>query len=128
MGLRTFFLYQNQCYASFNTGWTCFNSNFDTIDCGGPTQYNTTSNSFWFENPEVAYHVYTGWQIGAGMLGLGVATFAKVLDLLCNLVLPTPSITRNRDEQWEYEKLAIEKEKEQEANEVDEEQAVDVES
>lgn len=39
-------------------------------------------------------------------IALGVATFAKVLDLLCNILVPTPSITRSQKEQWEYERLA----------------------
>ena len=55
------------------------------------------------------------------MVGLGIATFAKVFDLLCNFAIPTPSITRDRDEQWEYEKLAIKNDMERERDE--EEQA-----
>lgn len=50
------------------------------------------------------------------MIALGIATFAKVLDLVCNFLIPTPSITRNRDEQWEYEKLVAAKNEEGEEN------------
>lgn len=95
MGLRTFFLFRNQCYASFNTGWTCLNEDMEQIDCGDD-----------FDNPELFIKSYMQWQRGPGLLGLGVATFAKLLDLVCNFLIPTPSITRDRNEQWEYEKLA----------------------
>jgi hypothetical protein len=38
------------------------------------------------------------------MWGLGIATFAKILDLLCNLIIPTPTTTRSREEHEEYER------------------------
>lgn len=99
MGLRAFFLYQNQCYASFNTGWTCYDEDMQPLDYGSGVD---------FDAPEVVYQSYLHWQASAGLIGLGVATFAKVLDLLCNFLVPTPSVTRDRDEQWEYEKLSKE--------------------
>ena len=49
---------------------------------------------------------FASWQAGAGLIALGDATFAKVLDLPCNLLIPTPSITQSKKEQWEYEHLA----------------------
>lgn len=44
---------------------------------------------------------------GWGFVMLGVSTCSKFLNLFCHLVLPTPTITRNKDEQWEYEERAI---------------------
>ena len=40
------------------------------------------------------------WRAGPVM-----ATFLKIVDLLCNMVVPTPTITRKREEQEEYENL-----------------------
>lgn len=93
MGLRTWFLFRNQCFASFRKGWYCFDQELNEIDC------DATDDLFYGS-------AYFYWQAGPGLIALGVATFAKVLDLLCNLLVPTPSITRSLKEQWEYERLA----------------------
>ncbi|CAB9523862.1 expressed unknown protein [Seminavis robusta] len=120
MGLRTWFIYRNQCFASFASGWECYDATFERVECGD--EYTYDSGKFFFHNPSVAYSVYTNWMIGPGLICLGVATFAKVMDLLCNFVIPTPSITRNRDEQWEYERLV---QKQEEAQEVEQEEEVE---
>jgi len=69
MGVRTFFLFKNQCHASFRQGWYCFDSALEEIDCD-------TGDDFFLAS-------YFNWQAGPGLIGLGVATFAKILDLLC---------------------------------------------
>jgi len=91
MGVRTFFLFKNQCHASFRQGWYCFDSALEEIDCD-------TGDDFFLA-------AYFNWQAGPGLIGLGVATFAKILDLLCNIIVPTPTITRSPEEQAEYERL-----------------------
>eukprot|EP00544_Gedaniella_sp_CCMP2646_P015477 CAMPEP_0202503394 /NCGR_PEP_ID=MMETSP1361-20130828/41628_1 /ASSEMBLY_ACC=CAM_ASM_000849 /TAXON_ID=210615 /ORGANISM="Staurosira complex sp., Strain CCMP2646" /LENGTH=1063 /DNA_ID=CAMNT_0049136599 /DNA_START=154 /DNA_END=3348 /DNA_ORIENTATION=+ len=93
MGLRTWFLYRNQCFASFRNGWYCFDEQLNEIDCDA-------SDDIFYGSALV------DWDAGPGLVALGVATFAKVLDLLCNILVPTPSITRSKNEQWEYERLA----------------------
>ena len=92
MGLRTWFLYRNQCFASFRNGWYCFDEQLNEIDCDA-------SDDIFYGSALV------DWDAGPGLVALGVATFAKVLDLLCNILVPTPSITRSKNEQWEYERL-----------------------
>ena len=93
MGLCTWFLFQNQCFASFWKGWNSFDKQLNEIDC------NETDDIFYGS-------ACFSWQAGAGLIALGDATFAKVLDLPCNLLIPTPSITQSKKEQWEYEHLA----------------------
>ena len=45
------------------------------------------------------------WRAGPGLICVVMATFLKIVDLLCNMMVPTPTITRKREEQEEYEKL-----------------------
>lgn len=104
MGVRTWFLFRNQCVSSFREGWFCYDEDLNQIDC------ETAGDAFYGT-------AYFGWQVGPGLICLGVATFAKILDLLCNIILPTPSITRNKEEQWEYERIVTEKENEEVENE-----------
>jgi len=92
MGIRIFILFGNQCHSSFREGLYCFDADLQEIDCDGAgDDFNISA--------------YFGWQAGPGLTALGVATFAKVLDLLCNIILPTPSITRSMKEQADYDKL-----------------------
>jgi hypothetical protein len=93
MGLCTWFLFQNQCFTSFWKGWNSFDKQLNEIDC------NETDDIFYGST-------CFSWQAGAGLIALGDATLAKVLDLPCNLLIPTPSITQSKKEQWEYEHLA----------------------
>jgi hypothetical protein len=104
LGVRTFFLFRNQCHESFREGWFCFDSELNEVECDNP------GDNFFGS-------VYFHWQAGSGLVALGIATFAKVLDLLCNIAVPTPTITRNREEQWEYERIAQQAMKEDEEDE-----------
>jgi len=40
---------------------------------------------------------------GFGEICLALATLLKIVDIICNIMLPTPSITRSHEEQAEYE-------------------------
>lgn len=91
LGLQTFFLYQNQCFKSFRQGEYCFDENRELTECSA-------------DNPAFDIEIDFQWYAGTALYGLGVATFAKILDLLCNIIIPTPSITRSREEQEEYER------------------------
>jgi hypothetical protein len=43
------------------------------------------------------------WKAGLGQICLLLATLLKVVDIVINIVLPTPTITRNHQEQVDYE-------------------------
>ena len=45
------------------------------------------------------------WKAGPGLICVITATFLKIVDILCNMMVPTPKITRSRQEQEDYEKL-----------------------
>jgi hypothetical protein len=66
-----------------------------------------------FHNATVSYNrgmlnvlVDYSWRVGTGQICLLTSFGMKVIELGLNCMLPTPSITRSLDEQWEYEKLA----------------------
>ena len=48
------------------------------------------------------------WDAGPCYILLGGAVFIRLFSMLCNLTVPTPPITRNREMQWEYERIAQE--------------------
>lgn len=48
------------------------------------------------------------WKAGPGLICIVTATILKVVDIICNMMVPTPTITRNREEQQEYEVLGAE--------------------
>ena len=45
------------------------------------------------------------WTVGTGQLCFFVAFGLKIIESVCNCLLPTPLITRSIDEQWQYESL-----------------------
>lgn len=47
------------------------------------------------------------WEAGNGYLCVVVATLLKIVDVLCNLTVPTPAICRDHREQAMYEIVAI---------------------
>lgn len=55
------------------------------------------------DSDDVFLVVYFTWSAGLGQICLALATFLKIVDIVCNIVLPTPTITRDHREQEEYE-------------------------
>ena len=99
LGMRTFFLFRGGCLRSLLQGEYCFDSNGTIIpDCS----YET------LEDHEDAQVVAAfEWSAGFAYGFLGFSAFLKVVNLVCHLLIPTPSITRTKEEQWEYEHKAI---------------------
>lgn len=54
----------------------------------------------------VAVLVDFAWTVGTGQICLFVGFGLKVLNFVCNCCVATPTITRDRQEQWQYERLA----------------------
>jgi hypothetical protein len=60
------------------------------------------------ENPSAVIFDF-GWKIGIGMICLFCGFGCKFLDFLCSCCfIPTPSITRSREDQEQYEQLNVE--------------------
>lgn len=100
LGMRTFWLFRARCFRSFLKGWFCFDVDGVLIDGCNDGNFNT------FDGVETI--TYFEFDSGIGYVLLGVSTFLKVINLVCHLIIPTPSITRNKELQWEYELKATE--------------------
>ena len=98
LGMRTFFLFRGDCFRSFLQGEHCFDSTGAIIP---GCSYDTSGD--YGDAQVVANFV---WTAGFAYFFLGFSAFLKVLNLVCHLLIPTPSITRNKEEQWEYEQKA----------------------
>jgi hypothetical protein len=90
MALQTWIVYQRRCFVSFYSGDTYFNADREKVDS---------------DDPSAVFLLDFQWHPGVGLNCLKTASFLKVLDMLCNLAIPTPSITRSRLEQELYERL-----------------------
>ena len=47
------------------------------------------------------------WNIGPVQILFPVGFGLKIIDFICNWCIATPTITRSREEQWEYENLSL---------------------
>ena len=47
------------------------------------------------------------WNIGPGRILFLVGFGLKIIYLICNCCITTPTITRSREEQWEYDNLSL---------------------
>jgi hypothetical protein len=94
MSLSTYLGYNNQCFESFYDGTIFFDADSNVV--------NNESQAAFLANFD--------WEAGNGLICIFVATFIKVVDILANVLVPTPTITRNRKEQEEYEGLSGEEE------------------
>lgn len=88
-------------YSEFNK--KCLDIFFDEL-----VSYSSTGNVAEPGSLDEAVVVDFKWKIGNGAICLFVAFGLKLIQFLCNCCIPTPAITRNLDEQEEYEKLAEE--------------------
>jgi hypothetical protein len=90
MSLSTYVGYNNQCFESFYDGKIFFDAEDTGVDI----------------ESQAAFVANFHWEAGNGLICLSVATCIKVVDILVNVLVPTPTITRNRKEQEEYEALS----------------------
>lgn len=91
------------CAVTYYHFTQCFDSFFD-----GPISYNSYGSVVEVDSPQEAVTVNFEWQLGSGSTCLFAAIILKLVQFLCNCCIPTPSITRDVEDQEEYEKLAEE--------------------
>lgn len=65
----------------------------------------------------VSFTMNFDWEAGRGYLFVVVATLLKIVDVLCNLAVPTPTICRDHAEQAIYEVIALNRDAEEGADE-----------
>jgi hypothetical protein len=90
LSLSTIMNYRNNCIDKFYDGTVTFDENRVPVEDPDSDEAFATIDFDW-----------TG---GAGLKCLLAATVIKIVDVLVHLSLPSPSITRNREEQANYEK------------------------
>jgi hypothetical protein len=90
MSLSTYLGYESQCFESFYDGSIYYDADFKALD----------------DDTGAMYEAVFDWKAGNGLLLLFGATFIKVIDIIANLIVPTPTITRDHKEQEEYELLS----------------------
>jgi hypothetical protein len=91
--IYTFVIYQFRCFRSFGFGTICIHEDGEIIDAPNgscPPDFVTVQRLFW---------------AGPGWISLSVASGLKILDMLFNFAIPTPTICRDPEEQREYELL-----------------------
>jgi hypothetical protein len=90
MTLSTILAYENSCFESFYDGNVYFDADSNALD----------------DENGATYLADFDWEAGNGLICLYLATFIKLIDIIANILVPTPTITRNRKEQEEYEALS----------------------
>lgn len=90
LSMNTLLRYNNQCFAAFYSGSVPFDRNLDPLDD---------------DNTEPFFTVEFDWNAGPGLICLYLGTVLKAIDIGANMLVPSPSITRDEKEQLEYELL-----------------------
>ena len=98
--LVTWYGYKNGCIDSFHSHEVLVDSDLHPIVEGDP-------------NSITAFILDFDWQAGQGYLFVVVATLLKMVDVVCNLAVPTPSICRDHGEQAIYEVIALNRDADQ---------------
>ena len=101
------------CYSWFGYTTACFNNfpQYDLVFFGKDNvtsveEFNAQSSSQSFSSDNVI--VRRDWDAGHGLICIVAATLLKIVDSVFNWVVPTPSITRDHDEQKAYEYMSQE--------------------
>ena len=122
VAIYTFVMYQFRCFRSINSGIVCVDENGEFFGSPGETGYYivygdpTTSSStagtvgegseeVCFNTDEPYYYYEQDFHAGPGWIALAISTGLKILDMLFNMVIPTPTICRDLEEQRLYEAL-----------------------
>ena len=95
MSINTLVQYSTLCFDSFYEGTIPLNDDLSVIR---DDEANPSSSP---SLPTFVLHF--DWHMGPGLICLYLGTILKVIDIAVNILLPTPTITRNADEQEEYE-------------------------
>ena len=111
LGLYTILAYRSRCFTSLTKDLSDFG--IITSDGGNTTLSFANSTLFLipdhlrqnWEGYESEMNVNLEWEAGPGLWCMWIATGLKIVDAICNFIVPTPSITRDyqRREDYEYE-------------------------
>jgi len=111
--LSIFYCYNYRCLSSLYEGPVIYNyttGNVVVID--NDDLYDNDNNN----NNNASVLVDFQWSMGTGQILFMVGFFLKIIDLISNCCIATPTITRSREEQWDYENVVFDYE---EKNKID---------
>jgi len=83
--------------------WVNYHLNCFAYLEGGPVAWNEQLQEVDPDSGDAYLIVQPRYRPGFGEICLALATLLKIVDIICNIMLPTPSITRSHEEQAEYE-------------------------
>mmetsp|Transcript_3941 Transcript_3941/g.8692 ORF Transcript_3941/g.8692 Transcript_3941/m.8692 type:complete len:362 (+) Transcript_3941:107-1192(+) len=97
LSLYTWQEYIHSCFSAFYEGVIPYNTQGYAMS---PKEVDTAEKRL-----KILVNMEYDWKAGNGLILVVTATALKIIDIVCNLLVPTPTITRNKDEQIEYENL-----------------------
>ena len=86
---------------------TWYNYNQNCVSAFYDSQISVLENRTIVLQGEGDFTLDFDWEAGWGYLFVVVATLLKIVDVICNLAVPTPEICRDHAEQQMYEIVAI---------------------
>ncbi|KAL7570514.1 hypothetical protein ACA910_004290 [Epithemia clementina (nom. ined.)] len=112
LGLYTILSYRSRCFTTLTKDLSDFGY-IGMSDKGDTTMSFLNSTLFLipddirenWQGHEADILVHLEWEAGPGLWCMWIATALKMVDAVCNFIVPTPSITRDfhRREDYEYE-------------------------
>ena len=91
--IYTFVIYQFRCFKSFGYGYACLATDPE-LENGSPIP---PCEEEWEQEVTRLFWAGPGW------ISLATACGLKILDMIFNLAIPTPTICRDQEEQRQYE-------------------------
>ncbi|KAL7573974.1 hypothetical protein ACA910_001977 [Epithemia clementina (nom. ined.)] len=109
LSLNTLLRYHNECFGSLRQGSNnCFFHNGTVAKCPKPEMtddFHTMTEEDIADFQRISWATLE-WKTGPCFILLGIAIILRVFSMFCHLSVPTPPITRDREMQWEYERIA----------------------
>ena len=90
LSLNTLLTYNNACFTSFYEGFVPLIAALEVPD----------------DPSEALFNIHFDWKMGPGLACLYAGTILKIVDIIANLMVPTPTITRSNKEKYDYEQLS----------------------
>ena len=91
LSLYTWLGYKNKCFSALFNGVLLFDRSFNLVG----------------DQKLAFFYIDFGWGPGPGYNCIVAATVLKLVDIACHMLLRTPTITRSRQEQIDYENRCL---------------------
>jgi len=99
--ITVLYYYHRVCLASLYEGQVIYTSDGTVYEVSSIDYYPRGYNN----NNTVL--VDFQWKAGVGQILFMIGFALKIIDFICNCCIATPTITRTREQQWEYEDISL---------------------